>query len=376
MQLLYKENWEATKQRYRAWWAGENFGRCGLWVTAPRARPMNVPPPPPRPATPEQRWTDLDYISAYVEHAHATTFFGGEALPVWQAGYPGHKNLPAFLGCRVELDFNTGWVRPMLNGEAIDCTSLTLDESNDRCQYALREQAHAVRQSRDKSIPAIAGAFGGSGDTLAWLRGTERLLIDIMDRPDEVLAAEMHLMGLWIQVYDRFYNMIRQAAEGSTTWYPLWAPGKFYAPQNDFAYMISPAHFRKLFLPGIEKQLQYLDYTIYHVDGVGNFNHVDTLLELPKLHALQILPGAGKPSALHYMPVLKKVQAAGKNLDIFIGPDEVAPALRELSARGLFIHTWCRTEDEAKDLLKKAERWSHDRTVVPAARAGDNCPLP
>jgi hypothetical protein len=375
MKLLYKQDWDQAKDRYRAWWAHENFGRCGMWVTAPRARPMSAPAPPARPSTPEQRWTDLQYISACVEYGHARTFFGGEAFPSWQAGYPGHKSLPAFLGCRVDLDFNTGWVQPILRGANIDCASLKLDENNARFRYALAEQAHAVRQAGGKSIPAICCAFGGSGDTLAWLRGTEKLLLDIIDRPEEVLAAEMRLMDLWIQAYDRFHGMISRAAEGSTTWYPLWAPGRFYAAQNDFAYMISPRHFRKLFLPGIEKQLRHLDYAVYHLDGVGNFNHIDALLELPRLHGIQVLPGAGKPGALHYMPILRKVQAAGKNLDIFIAPGEVASALRELSARGLFIHTSCATEAEARDLLKKAETWSRDRTVVPAARAGDNdCP--
>ncbi|MCE5279711.1 MAG: hypothetical protein ABFD92_20170 [Planctomycetaceae bacterium] len=360
MNLLYKDDWERTKDFYRAWWAHENTGRCGMWVTGAREKPLPCPPAPPRPDTPEQRWTDLDYISACAESWMGSTFFGGEAFPVWSAGHPGHESLPALLGCRVDLDWNTGWVQPVLTGDTLDCTHLKLDENNPRYAHVLRLQARAVEESAGKCIPSLVTALGGSGDTLAWLRGSEPLLYDLFDRPDEVLAAEMYLMDLWITVYNRLYEMTHKAAEGTTTWYPLWAPGKFYSPQNDFAYMISPEHYRKLFLPGIIKQLETLDYAIYHVDGVGNFNHVDALLELPRLQALQILPGAGKPSPLHYMDVLKKVQAAGKNLDIFIGPDEVQPALKELSARGLFIHTGCRTEADARELLKKAERWSHE----------------
>jgi hypothetical protein len=97
------------------------------------------------------------------------------------------------------------------------------------------------------------------------------------------------------------------------------------------------------------------------VDGVGNFAHVDALCELPRLQALQILPGAGKPSPLHYLEVLKKVQAAGKNLHISIKAEEVRAALEQLSARGLFIVTRCETEDQARALLKNAEKWSQDR---------------
>jgi len=119
--------------------------------------------------------------------------------------------------------------------------------------------------------------------------------------------------------------------------------------------------FRDLFLPAIERQIGFLDYSIYHVDGVEAFRHVDVLCGLPQLQAIQILPGAGKPSPLYYMEVLKKVQNAGKNLHISISPEEVKPALDQLSARGLYISTWCGTESEARQLLANAERWSVDR---------------
>jgi hypothetical protein len=119
--------------------------------------------------------------------------------------------------------------------------------------------------------------------------------------------------------------------------------------------------FRELFLPAIERQTRFLDWSIYHVDGVEAFAHVDALCELPRLHALQILPGAGRPGPLHYLDVLKKVQAAGKNLHVSFPPEEVKPALERLSARGLMICTWCRTEAEARQVLRDAEKWSVDR---------------
>jgi len=40
MSLFYKEDWEEAKDRYRMWWNGEYFGRCGLWVTSPRAKKL------------------------------------------------------------------------------------------------------------------------------------------------------------------------------------------------------------------------------------------------------------------------------------------------------------------------------------------------
>ena len=119
--------------------------------------------------------------------------------------------------------------------------------------------------------------------------------------------------------------------------------------------------FREIFVPALARQLAYLDYAVYHVDGIEAFAHVAALCELPRLQAIQILPGAGKPSPLHYLDVLKQVQRADKNLHITISPEEVRPALQQLSARGLFIGTWARTETEARDLLKLVEAESVDR---------------
>jgi hypothetical protein len=363
--LLYKEDWEDTKERYKAWWAGEYFGRCALSVTAPRADAPDQTEPQ-EPSTPLEKWTNLDYRSALAEWRLRRTFYGGEAFPGWDYGYPGHKRLAAFLGSPVELGFKTGWLDPILTGEDIEYEGLTLDEEGERWKFAISWLERGARESKGKCIPAI-GAFGGCGDTLAALRGTDRLLYDVIDRPEEVRTADQFLMDLWIKAYDRFHAITREAAEGSTCWFPLWSPGKFYATQNDFAYMISPEMFRDVFLPALEKQTQFLDHAVHHVDGVGNFAHVDALCELPRLQALQILPGAGKPSPLHYMDVLKKVQDAGKNLHVSIPASEVKQALEGLSARGLFISTRCETEADARELLKKAERWSRDRRPAPAA---------
>jgi 5-methyltetrahydrofolate--homocysteine methyltransferase len=356
--LFYKPDWEETKQRYLAWWAGEALGRCAMAVYAPLSNPPDVPPPP-EPKDPAQRWTDMDYIRRANEHRHSHTFYGGEAFPCWHGGYPGHKSIAAFLGCPVRLGPDTGWLDPILTEPEPEVRLLHVPTEGRWWKFTLDLLRTAARESPGRSIPSI-GAFGGVGDTLAALRGTERLLLDLVERPDWVRDAEQFLIDLWFGVYDTFYDIVHEAAGGSTCWFELWSPGRFYAVQNDFSYMISPRMFRDIFLPAIERQTRFLDHAVYHVDGPGSFAHVDALCELPRLRALQILPGAGKPSPLHYMDVLRKGQAKGRNLHITIEPGEVENALLSLSARGLFIQTWCATEGEARQLLKDAEKWSHD----------------
>jgi len=359
MALELKTDWEETKARYRAWWAGDVLDRCAIAVTAPRDNASTLVPPT-RPATPLARWTDLDYATAYNDYAMRRTFYGGEAFPIWTVGYPGHTAIPAFLGCPTDLDFDTGWWNPIVVGESLEeVFNLHIDPQHPWWQFTLRSLERAARESAGRCIPSI-GAFGGCGDTLAALRGTDRLLLDVIDRPDEVRAAEEYLMQMFYTVYDTCYQLVHDSSDaGSACWFGFWAPGKTYAAHNDFSYMISPRMFQDIFLPVIEAQTQFLDYTVYHVDGICAFAHVPALCELPRLHGLQILPGAGKPSPLTYMDTLKYVQRAGKGLQISLEAHEVETALRELSSKGLFIETWCASEAEARELLRNVARWSH-----------------
>ncbi|MCL2815711.1 MAG: hypothetical protein FWD23_14030, partial [Oscillospiraceae bacterium] len=268
-------------------------------------------------------------------------------------------------GANVTLKEDTGWAEPLIaDGELTDhdYRRLTIDKENNKWWKFGREvRRFAVRESEGKCIPSNM-AFGACGDTLAAIRGTEPLLYDMAECPEYVREFDQYLMRQWLEIYDNTYSITKDGAQGSTCWFNLWSPDKFYAAQNDFAYMISPKMFNEVFLPSIEMQTKYLDHTVYHVDGLGNFRHVDALLELNRLQAIQILPGAGQKSPLHFMDTLKKVQSAGRNLHISLPPHELKDALDTLSARGLFIQTWCNTEDEARGLLKCAEKWSVDRT--------------
>ncbi len=358
--LLYKPDWEATKARYRQWWNHEYFGRCALAVSAPQDDPPDLPEPP-KPATPHQQWYDLELNNRWQQYRMARTFYGGEALPIWNIGYPGNTSIPVFLGNRIELDWETGWdVGEPVLAHSLDVRALKIDTEHPDYRFALETLRRASAWARGKSLVTV-GAFGGCGDTLAALRGTMQLLYDCLDRPAWVREADLYLMEIWCAHYETLYQLTCAVDEGSTNWFGIWAPGRFYPTHNDFSYMIGPEIFEEVFIPSLRRQLDALEYSVYHVDGIAAFAHVPALCRLERLQALQILPGAGKPSPLHYLDTLRYVQQAGKNLHITIPPDEVRPALEMLSARGLFISTWCDTESDARRLLDRAAQWSVDR---------------
>ena len=361
MELLYKPDWETTKQNYLAWWEHEYFGRCAIAVTAPKDGVTLSPPPLPDKV--EDRWLDFGYLAALNEYRMQSTFYGGESFPQWNPGYPGNASHSTLLGCSVALKESTGWVDTIIGDGDLatyDYNTLQIDEDSADWKFFRDVRELAVRESRGKCIPGN-NAFGACGDTLAVIRGSENLLADLIECPGYVRDFDRYLMRQWIELYEMSYSITRGCAGGSTCWFPLWSPGKFYAAQNDFAYMISAEMFSEIFLPSLEMQTAYLDHTVYHVDGVENFRHIDALLGLERLQAYQVCPGAGKPSPLYYTSALKKVQGHKRNLHISIPADEVGQALGLLSARGLMISTQCGSESDARDLIKCVEKWSVDR---------------
>ena len=358
-QLLHKPDWPEAKQRLTAWWRGEKLDRCLLTIRSPREGAAHIPPPP-RPATVEERWCDFDYLRACNEHRHSTRFYGAEAIPTWDAGFPGHVSMPTFYGCPFALDWETGWHDPILTGEKLDVSGLRLDRGGRWWRFGLDLMEFERQASAGRSIPSICAIFGG-GDTLGMLRGNERLLMDLMDDPAAVREAELKLMDDWREVYDLQVKALCKGGGSYTTWFGLWAPGRYYPMHCDVSYGISTAAFRECFLPALRKQASFLDFAIYHLDGIGAFHLVDDVCGIEQIRAIQVLPGAGKPSPLHYLDVLRRVQRLGKGLHISIPPEEVEPALKLLSSRGLCIDTSAQSEREARDIIDLAGRLSVDR---------------
>ena len=101
-----------------------------------------------------------------------------------------------------------------------------------------------------------------------------------------------------------------------------------------------------------------LDHAIYHLDGPGQISHLDMLLEINELDGIQRSPGdkAGPRGSPKWYPYYKRILARGKNLVLWVQPEEVVPLIRELGPRGLLLQTACDTETDAKLLLNRVAK--------------------
>ena len=110
--------------------------------------------------------------------------------------------------------------------------------------------------------------------------------------------------------------------------------------------------YERFILPELNDVCDFLDYSVYHFDGQEQIRHLDALLSIKKLRAIQWTHVAGQPKPSMFIPVLKKIQQAGKNLILIPTADEVPVLLDNLSSRGLhLLIADVTTVEEAQDLM-------------------------
>jgi len=356
MNLSYHDDWESARRHLEAWWANDALDRAAIGVTAPREHPLGrgaSPPTPPGDLL--DRWLDAEYRVAAADHAMCRTFFGGESLPLfWPNLGPGIA--AAYLGVEPRFAEDTVWFtqHPRGWGEI----NPRFDPHNKWWQATLNLIRVAVEASDGNFFVGLTD-IGGLTDIEASLRGTCVLLTDLADSPHEVKRARDQLLPLWCRWYQEQERVIHPRLEGTSCWLGVWAPGRTYNIQCDFSCMISPAHFNEFVAPELEALCSWLDHVTYHLDGPGALQHLDRLLAMPDLDGIQWTPGAGAPSAVHWLPMLKKVQQAGKILHLHDDMANAETILRELSPRGLMLSvSGCRSEAEARQLLGQAKRWA------------------
>jgi len=355
--LQYRPDWEEARHRLTTWWHGGDIGRPAMHIAVPRSQPIEHIPALPEP----EGWVtsystrSLEYRVNLALRACLNHDYFGELAPVYPSGDLAPNCLALYLGCRgVEMP-DTVWCQPFLHDPENDTFGCDPDNFYWRFTRDAINQVKPLRQGKflDQFPDLIEGL-----DTLAAMRGTERLLEDLLRRPAWVHASLRKITDLYFRYYDVLYDLLRDEVGGSVFW--IWAPGRIAKFQCDFSAMISPAMFRDFMLPLFAEMTERVSYSLYHWDGPGAIVHHDALLSLPRLHMLQWTPGAGVEDTWHprWWPLYHKTLDAGKKL--FIGAwtrDQLLGLKREFGERckQMLITTAAHTPAEARDLLHLME---------------------
>ena len=168
--------------------------------------------------------------------------------------------------------------------------------------------------------------------------------------------ALSEVRALYKPIYEALFEAGNMGRRGSIGWAPFYCEGRFATIQCDYICLIGPKQARRFALPAIDEEASYLDHCVYHLDGPGALVHLDDLLAIRGIDVIQWVPGDGKPPMIKWLDLLKRIQAAGKGLQIPASPEEVKLFHRELKPEGVLYCVNCSSVEEADGLIDWLER--------------------
>ena len=351
--MFYKPDIDKTIERMTAYWQREIVDRCcvAALVMPPMLSPDELG------VSCYDYYFNIEVLLKRHEDNIEKTWFGGDAMPsIFPNFGVGAHSL--YFGGGIDCRPDTIWFQPFMEDWA------GLPEFNpDSCwlklHYELVEAFSAAAKGRYfTALPDNVGIL----DALVNMRGPRELLCDLIDYPEEV---KLMLKKIWLaykETTSRFFELANANNMGGTIhyWMYLWAPGTLHQIQSDFSVMISPKMYEEFVLPELEEISAWLDYSVYHLDGQEQIKHLDHILSVRDIDAVQWTSVAGQPKASTFIPVLQRIQRAGKNLVLFPQPSEVETLMQNLSSKGLQLVVYLPDKESGEELVNNVTKWTHE----------------
>ena len=354
---MWKPNLEETKKHYIDWWNHKGIV-LNMWEHFQEGvKPHADVPMPPAPKSLDQKWFDPEWRAEYLDWYVAHSSMKADMLPVANTQL-GPGSLAAILGGVFEGGEDTIWIHPDPN-YTDDIKFDINDPANKNWQLHKDLLRACKKKAKGNYYVGMPDLMEGM-DVLAAMKGTDKVLLDTVTQP-EVLERQMQQINdIYFQVFDELYDIIREGDEMAFCYFSSWAPGKMTKLQSDISTMISVEDYRRFVQPFIRQQCQKIDYTLYHLDGVGAMHHLPALLEIEELNAIQWTPGVGEPQggSPKWYDLYKKILAAGKSImACWVTLDELRPLLDNIGGNGVHIEMDFHNEDEVEKALRIVEEY-------------------
>lgn len=354
---MWKVNWEQTKQHFVDWWNHEGL-LIGMWGAPETSRCIheNVPVPA-KPATIEERYCNAAFRAAENHYRLSRSIFPADVLPSATTDL-GPGSLALFCGAKPGFAEDTVWFYPCFEQdlEPEKLPPLHFDPNHPWWRTTENIIRRCVELSRGKYIVGCPDLIENV-DVLSSLRGAQTLLMDMVERPEWVGQKIQEINDVWFAAYQRIYDLIK-LEDGSSTFgaFYIWGPGKVAKVQCDASAMFSPRMYQRFVVPALTAQCEWLDHSLYHLDGTQAMVHLDALLQIQPLDAIEWTPQAGIETGGHkrWHDLYRRILAAGKSVQVVnVEPDEVLPLLEAIGRKGVYMLIQFKDEREAEKILER-----------------------
>lgn len=395
--MLYKDNWEETKAKFADYWKHQNTGRPLMCVIArdPKIEHLSDNRPVEGGYSdvicqgkyydlPEElKWKDMEdkyqnaeRIVARYRHFCENHIFLAESFPNLNVDF-GPGSLAAYLGSDIGFKEDTVWFKPCLDSWD-DVPPFKFDPDSKWFKKHIELVKECRRLAGDDFYVDMPDLMENV-DVLASLRGAQDMLYDMIDDPEIIEERVKEITALYYDYFDKFYDVIKDGQGGNAyTVFQIWGPGRTVKLQCDFSAMMSPDNFRDFVQESLRKQAEKADCVLYHLDGPDAIKHMDALMEIDGIDALQWTSGdAGPDGTLEdWYPIYDKARAAGKSLWVKVYSGEFEDWIRNVDklverygSHSLFLFFPEMSLEQANRLIEHADKcWSDIEGTFPGKR--------
>jgi len=345
-----RQRLQAVLENYELWWEGKLDRALVRGVITGYYAPSHTAKAPrlSQATCHDFSWTAEEVIDAEDAFLGTCEYFA-DGYPVMDFAAFGPGVLAAMLGSQLDNSRGQIWFLPC--EEDITKLQIAYDPEN-KWAKRIKDLYRAGIDRWNGSVIMTLPDLGGIMDILASLIGAENLMFALVDEPEEVKRVQREIQRAWYEAYRDFSEAL--APQGAITdWNGILSRERGYIPQCDFSYMLGPEMFDEFVMPILREDMKRLKHTIYHLDGIGAQKHLDALLTLPELNAIQWVYGVGQPGPYAWVDLYQKVLDAGKQIMIIEnGLENGYGDLRPQLGKSPYVCIWATPEnaEEARRL--------------------------
>lgn len=345
MELEFKPDFDDVRYKWDAFWRGDMSTLAGAVLPKEGVEPVSHPP---YLVGCDGNFTPIiDQLLAYAE-SHD---FIGSAIPFFVLEW-GPDTFSAFMGADLVFGAGTSWCVPFVE----DWDDVDIRFHRDSKWWRITEDLiGAIRERCDGKLLICPPTLVANLDCLAALRGQEKLLFDLIERPDKVKRALKEVCAAHTEVLDAYAELLDFKTYGSINIAGSYISGRQSRPQSDASCLISPAMFREFVMPCLEYETSDTDAAQYHLDGPGAIRHLDALSELKRLHMIDYTPDP-KEKLSDWLHVRRKIDDLGKGQTFGANSLEEAKKIRQdYHSDKMLISVSASSKSEAEDIIGEIE---------------------
>lgn len=279
-----------------------------------------------------------------------------ETFPVYFPNLGPNFYAAAIANGRLGFGEVTSWCEPQIFEES-DLDKIGFHRENLYYQKILELTDYALQRCANRFMVGYTDMHP-SLDCADALRGTENLCIDMYEEEDFVKELVEKCFQPFFPMMDEFHRRLKEKKQLSVSWMNIPSYESIHIPSCDMGAMLSREFFNEFSLPYIKKEIGHFRHNVFHLDGKGVANHVDELLKLEEIQAIQWVQGVGNDKPImQWVPFIKKLQDAGKSVVVDLEPEELEAFLGVMKPKGIYLCIPEKDKEQQGRILERLLKW-------------------